>query len=284
MNWIAIRHEYETTRATLKELSDKYEVKPTTMRSRKTREKWQKTEDAAARPSKKAAATIRAKKRRVKAKRKVAKIIDGNPQLTDREMRFCFEYLKEFNATKAYLSIRNTTRTTAGQEGSQLLKKPHIRAALEQIKVETSTDSYIEVSDIMNEWRRQAFSNMTDFVEFGYTIEHYVDSDGVPIVDEDGKEKEYKRSFVNFKNMEDVDGAAIQEVRMGKDGPIIKLFDKQRALIELDKRVGKETELKTKFMQAQIDRLMRELEVDTSTEDKMMEFFSKLGGELDGIE
>src|SRR5699024_2951885 len=41
-NWEQIRIEWETTKTTIKALAEKYEVKDSTIRSRKNREKWQR--------------------------------------------------------------------------------------------------------------------------------------------------------------------------------------------------------------------------------------------------
>ncbi|GEO70454.1 hypothetical protein FD25_GL002041 [Levilactobacillus acidifarinae DSM 19394] len=46
VDWEKIRKDYETSTATAKDLADKYGVKPTTLRSRKNREKWQRSGDA----------------------------------------------------------------------------------------------------------------------------------------------------------------------------------------------------------------------------------------------
>lgn len=51
-NWDAIRHEWETSEITFKDLSEKHGVKDSTIRSRKNREKWQRN-DATQRATKK---------------------------------------------------------------------------------------------------------------------------------------------------------------------------------------------------------------------------------------
>jgi len=43
-NWDEIRKEWETTKVTFKSLAEKYEVKDSTIRSRKNREKWQRND------------------------------------------------------------------------------------------------------------------------------------------------------------------------------------------------------------------------------------------------
>ena len=50
--------------------------------------------------------------------------------------------------------------------------------------------------------------------------------------------QEVIKNFVRFKNASEIDGSLIQEVKMGRDGPVIKLYDKQKAMQELQKRLG----------------------------------------------
>ena len=79
--------------------------------------------------------------------------------------------------------------------------------------------------DIKREWAKQAFADITDFVEFGQ--EEYItqDSEGNPVIK--------IGSYVRLKNDVEVDGTLIQEVRQGRDGVTLKLHDKQKALEKL---------------------------------------------------
>ena len=42
-------------------------------------------------------------------------------------------------------------------------------------------------------------------------------------------------NYVDFRESDLVDGSVIKNVRMGKDGPVIELYDKQKAMSELMK-------------------------------------------------
>ena len=110
MDWESIRAEFELSDISLKDLAEKYGIKPATLRSRKNREKWQKRgspDDATQR------ATQRNKnatqRKNVATKKKVApkaKEILESSDLEDWEEVFCLEYLKHFNKTKAYHKAR----------------------------------------------------------------------------------------------------------------------------------------------------------------------------------
>ncbi|WP_144564059.1 terminase small subunit [Bacillus licheniformis] len=276
IDWEKIRKEFEETDITMKALAEKHGVKPGTLRSRKNREGWQRSNATTA-------ATQRNKKKKV-ATRKAEKILNQNEELLGWEMMFCYEYLKEFNATKAYLAARDVTYNTAAVEGSKTLKKPKIQKAIRDIRKELDGELFIEVSDIVQQWAKQAFANITDFVDFGTEEVEVLDEDGQPMLDREGNRVKHRYSYVYFKDKSEVDGTLIQEVKMGKDGPVLKLYDKQRALKELSRYLTNENDLAMALLKAKVDKLKRETSVDTNTEDKLKEYFELLGREIDGAE
>ena len=54
--------------------------------------------------------------------------------LTDNQKRFCKEYLKNGNATEAYLKAYKCTPKTANSNGCKLLAKDEIKAYLEELE------------------------------------------------------------------------------------------------------------------------------------------------------
>lgn len=230
MNWEEIQREYEETDITMKDLAEKHDVKSSTLRSRKNREKWTKKN---ATQQKKNVATRDATQRKNVATQKAEKIIDENPELKGWEIEFCYEYIKSWNATKAYRTVRDVTYNTAATEGMKTLRKPYIQKAIKDIKKETDTELLISVEDIKRELFKQSFADVTDFVEYGTREVEAVDEDGEPIYKEDGTRVTFKQSYVYFKDANEVDGRLIKEVRMGKDGPVVQLYDKHKAMQEL---------------------------------------------------
>lgn len=226
MNWDAIRIEFEETNVTMKDLAEKHGVKPATLRSRKNREKWQRN-------ATKKAATKNATQRKNVATQKAEKIIESNSELKGWEIEFCYEYTRTWNATKSYMKVRDATYNTARTEGNRMLTKPYIIKAIKDIKKETDSALLISVEDIKREYFKQSFADINDYVEYGTKEIEATDEDGDPIYNEDGSRLMLKRSFVYFKDMNEVDGTLIKEVRMGKDGPVIQLYDKQKAMQEL---------------------------------------------------
>ncbi|MGE7115031.1 terminase small subunit [Lysinibacillus sp. NPDC047702] len=55
------------------------------------------------------------------------------------------------------------------------------------------------------------------------------------LLDYQGEEMTYQRTYVHLKNADDVDGTIVSEVKKGKDGVSVKLVDKMAALAMLSK-------------------------------------------------
>ena len=103
---------------------------------------------------------------------------------------------------------------------------------------------------------KMAFADITDFVDFGVEHLDQMDEEGFPIRDpETGEVVTRPYSFVRLKDKDEVDGTMIQEVKLGRDGVSVKLYDKQKALQELNKRILSLDELKAQKMKAEINKL-----------------------------
>ncbi|MFL2100079.1 terminase small subunit [Desemzia sp. FAM 23989] len=277
MNWEAIRKEFEESDITMKDLAEKHGIKPGTLRSRKNREKWEKRNAA------KNFATRNATKRKNVATQKAIEQINDNSELNDQQKLFCLYYSQNHNATKSYQMAYDVEYKTAHANSYRLMAKDGIRAEIKRIKQARINDWLVDDTDIINEWMKQAFTDITDYVEFRKVFVDYSrDDEDMPKLDEFGEMIPYYRNELHFKKSSEVDGTVIQEVKKGKDGVSVKLYDKQRALIELQKLIGGENALKLQLMQSQIDKLQESMKVDTSAEDRLKGYFEKLGAEIDG--
>lgn len=277
MNWEAIRKEFEESDITMKDLAEKHGIKPGTLRSRKNREKWEKRNAA------KNVATRNATKRKNVATQKAIEQINDNSELNDQQKLFCLYYSQNHNATKSYQMAYDVEYKTAHANSYRLMAKDGIRAEIKRIKQARINDWLVDDTDIINEWMKQAFTDITDYVEFRKVFVDYIrDDEGMPELDDEGEMKPIYRNELHFKKSSEVDGTVIQEIKKGKDGVSVKLYDKQRALIELQKLIGGENALKLQLMQSQIDKLQESMKVDTSVEDKLKGYFEKLGAEIDG--
>ena len=234
MDWESIRAEFELSDISLKDLAEKHGIKPATLRSRKNREKWQKRgspEDATQH------ATQRNKnatqRKNVATQKKVApkaKEILESSDLEDWEEVFCLEYLKHFNKTKAYHKARpDVTYDSAKTLGNRLFTEVYIQKRLAELKSAKQEQLFIEGTDIDAQWAKQAFADITDFIEFRTEINAYVN--------DSGEMSEREDLIVSLKDSDKIDGMMVKEFKMTRDGPVIKLYDSQKALEMLQKRL-----------------------------------------------
>ena len=234
MDWESIRAEFELSDISLKDLAEKHGIKPATLRSRKNREKWQKRgspDDATQR------ATQRNKnatqRKNVATKKKVApkaKEILESSDLEDWEEVFCLEYLKHFNKTKAYHKARpDVTYDSAKTLGNRLFTEVYIQQRLAELKSAKQEQLFIEGTDIDAQWAKQAFADITDFIEFRTETSAFVD--------DTGEISEREHLIVSLKDSDKIDGMMVKEFKMTRDGPVIKLYDSQKALEMLQKRL-----------------------------------------------
>ena len=87
--------------------------------------------------------------------------------LTDKQQRFCEEYLRDFNATAAYLRAGYSgNTTTARQNGSKLLTNTNIQAYLSTLRQRVGDRAEVTLERTMQEIARLAFSDITTALTF----------------------------------------------------------------------------------------------------------------------
>jgi phage terminase small subunit len=146
----------------------------------------------------------------------------NNSNLTDKQKLFCIYYPKCFNATKAAIKA-GYSKDTAYSIGFNLLKKVEIKTEIQRLKQNKLNRAMLSPDDIFQRYLDVAFSDMTDYAEFGKKRIKIGEK-------EDGTPEMIEINYVDFKDSKEVDGTLIQEVSKGKDGVRIKLQDKMKAL------------------------------------------------------
>ena len=208
--------------------------RPSTIRKWKSQDNWERSDSKRSAPNK--------KEQSVKANDRPQLIID-NDDLTEQQKLFCLYYLQSFNATKAYQQAYGCDYNSARSNSVRLIAKDSIKIELKRLKAELQQDVFLDVKDLIREYAKQAFADITDFVEFSSTEHKLYEYDEAGEKQEvfnefTGELETYKSSQVSLKNSEEVDGTLIQEVKKGKDGVSVKLYDKQKAMSELMKYLG----------------------------------------------
>lgn len=223
MSWEEIRQEYKTTSITLKALAEKHDVKLGTLKSRKSREGWERGSPKKDATTRKKVATKPKKEATIK-KEEQAVFVESEG-LTDKQRLFCIYYVKSFNATQSAIKA-GYAPDSAHVEGSRLLRNAKVADEIKRIKGEMMQDVFIDAMDVLNKYIKIAFADITDYLSFGRKdIEVDRDENGDPITAE--------VNFVEFNNSHTIDGTIISEVKQGKDGVSIKLEDKMKALDKL---------------------------------------------------
>lgn len=268
----------------LVEIASQLNIPEGTVRRWKCTHKWDNE-----RSDKKANVRKRKKEENSKNKKAIADEVDQvleNTDLTDKQRLFCLHYIRCFNATKAYKKAYGCSYDVANSEGYKLLVKPCIKDEIKRLKQNRLNRELMDESDIFQKYMDIAFSDITDYVEFGQEEVPVMAVYGpVQVKDEKTGEKKTLTKRVNvvrFKDSEEIDGTIISEVKQGKDGASIKLLDKMKAL----EWISDHMDLATAEQRARIENIRAKTEQikgagQNETEDKVMKLFDLIGGALD---
>lgn len=254
-----------------KDIAEKHGVSVNTVKSWKSR-KWNALDKGATKEK-----SVQPKKEVQPQKKEIELVID-NDNLTEQQKTFCLLYLQyRFNATKAYQHAYNADYQSARANGSRLLAKDNVKSEIKRLQAQLQQDTYATTKDLIEEYIKQAFADITDFTEFGTEEVPVKDEFGDPLLDEEtGEPILHKSSYVRLKGSDEVDGLLIQEVKRGKDGVSIKLYDKQKAMDVLMKYFGADA-----LREAQISKINKEVVKDETAEDKLSNYLEILGDVID---
>ncbi|MCX0353265.1 terminase small subunit [Clostridium perfringens] len=187
-----------------------------------------------------------------------------NAELTDKQRLFCIYYIKYFNATKAYKKAYGCSYETAMVEGFRTLRNPKIQSEIEKLKQHKLNQVMLSEEDIFQRYMDIAFSDITDYVNFGKRE--------IEIL-EDNQSKTIEVNYVDFNDSYNVDGTIISEVKQGKDGVSIKLYDKMKALQWLSDHMNIATDKQKVELEVLKSKIVNNVK---SKEDKIDEYFAKL--------
>ena len=228
-----------------KDIAKKYEVALSTVKSWKTRNKWQRN-NATQRKS------MHTKQKSTRTKReKVAPSLPSpelpnNDELTDKQRVFCLYYLQRYNATWAYQKAYGGNYETALRAGPRLLGNVGVKNYLAELKKQQSQDLYATANDILLRYLKQATSDVTDVLSFK-TEKHLIyykihDKDGPyedaggkfryePKIDpETGEQAYYYEHLITLKDSKDIDTSNIKSIRIDKGEPVVEMEDRQKAM------------------------------------------------------
>ncbi|WP_424349600.1 terminase small subunit [Latilactobacillus sp. 5-91] len=266
-----------------KDIAEKYGVSISAVKSWKSRY-WSDTTKS----KKVATKSPKVATQKKKVAPKIVKELSANDGLNDQQKMFCLYYLQRFNATWAYMQAYGVDYRTANVNGPRLLVNASVRKQIDKLRGEIASDLMLTADDIAKQYAKQAFADVGDYVRFGSWPEELKVWDRkqeayVPLTDNDGKLVIRHNSYVYFNNDRELDTSLIKSVKMGKDGPVIELYDKQKAMDTLMNYVGEKQTLKGQLMQAQIDRLKIQNGDNDPDEDDDDGFIDAIDKSMEGV-
>lgn len=271
-----------------KDIAAKYGVTLSTVKSWKTRYKWDRKSTRT--KNKKVCIQKAEEKQKKQAAAETVEQVLENEDLNDQQRLFCLYYTKSFNATRAYMkAYPDCTYESAMARSSKLMKDNAIREEIFRLKQAKMNKAMLEPEDIFQKYMEIAFSDITDYVSFGQEEVQVMSAFGpIETTDPETGEKVLLKKTVNtvrFRESDAVDGSLISEVSQGKDGAKIKLADRMKALSWLTDHM----DMATPEQAARVEKLKAEAarihgSDQNPTEDKVEKLLEAIGGALDELE
>jgi len=141
--------------------------------------------------------------------------------MTTKQIRFCEEYVIDWNATRSAIAAGYSEKTAA-VIGKENLTKPYIKDYIDQCKNELERLAGVSALRNLTELRNMAYSNLHDLQKNWFTLEEWEDLT---------KEQKAAISQIKRTTRTDSNGDTIEIIE-------IKLHDKRQALDSMNKMMG----------------------------------------------
>lgn len=237
------------------EISKRLNIPANKIRAWKSRYKWETVaqHEPQPEPQQKAQRNKNVHQPKVSTRRSGVVSVEVETPLTEGQELFCQIFVKQLNATMAYMKSHvGCTYNTAMTEGSKYLRKPKIRARIEQLKAEKLQTILVGKDDIVEKHMRIAFADITNYASWGF----------------DGLENQFAAMPSEL-----VDGDLVKMVSKSDKGFRIELHDPQKSLDWLSNYFGmnpmdqhkidfdlRKQELDQKIAEARIEKMKVETE------------------------
>lgn len=139
--------------------------------------------------------------------------------MTNKQERFCEEYLIDLNATQAAIRAGYSAKT-ANEQGAQLLANLSVRARIDAALAEQSKRTGVTADRVVRELARVAFANSQDVVNY----------DDATVRPDAARDDTAAVASVRVKTIPTKDGPGVERE--------VKLHDKLKALELLGRRLG----------------------------------------------
>lgn len=105
-------------------------------------------------------------------------VMDRNTGLTDKQEKFCREYLETLNASESYrraYNCENMNTQTIARKAGELINTPKVSARLDYLREHAAEAANISLQRIIKEHARIAFSDATRVRSGWYTLKEFND-------------------------------------------------------------------------------------------------------------
>lgn len=165
-------------------------------------------------------------------------------KMTERQQRFCDEYLIDLNATQAAIRAGYTAKY-ANTNAPKLLQNTAVAEYIAQRKADRVQRTEITQDMVLRELANIAFSNAADYAAVVERDAELTQENGtvIKLYDADGNPVKYKTvEPVLTSELTEDQKRALAVIKRGRDGFEVKPYDKVRALELLGKHLGMWTE------------------------------------------
>ncbi|MGH0053380.1 MAG: terminase small subunit [Sphaerochaetaceae bacterium] len=216
----------------LVEIAEELGASPGTVRGWKNKDEWDAKVNGTFR-KKQSKKTERSKRKAKQVSGEADEIVQsvtGKNELTNKEQLFCIYFVKTFNQTRSYMKAFGCSYQTAAVQAHRLLKQPKIVAEIEELKKIRLTKAFLKADDLWQRHMEIAFADITDFVE--------IQSWGM-----------------RLKEGEEIDGTLVTEIKNGKNGPSLKIMNRERSMKWLEDRMDLMTDVQRQEYELKKQRL-----------------------------
>lgn len=238
-----------------KDIAEALDISAGTIRSWRARDKWKRKKKTATQ-QKNVATKIESVAKNVATKK-----LSKQQPTDDKWKQFCLVYLQSYNATQAYMKVYDVDYETAMASGSRLLRNDKVKSFLEELKSQQANELYITSTDVIKQQMKIAYGNIGDYLEVFTVSQARVDDNGDPMLDEDGNPIIDRYNEFVAQDPSKVDWSIVKSAHKGRDGLVLELYDKQKALDFLAKSLPDTA-------QARIDKAKAD-SLDTDNNEQM---------------
>lgn len=184
-------------------------------------------------------------------------------KMTERQKRFCDEYLIDLNATQAAIRAGYSAKY-ANTNAPKLLQNTAIAEYIAQRKADRVQRTEITQDMVLRELANIAFSNAADYAAVVEKDVELQQENGtvMKLYDQDGNPVRYKTvEPVLTSELTEDQKRALSVIKKGRDGFEVKPYDKVRALELLGRHLGmwdKKTDADIKEQLARIEKTKAE--------------------------